>query len=360
MARPRGNRILRRSIAETQLRYGPEQRGIAQLLRQAKGQRRQAVRSAEGTAAGLTRATRAARPGMRRVYGEAERSFEEAGSDVQQSLGAGYAGSAAEREAAGASRRLAESKAGALAELSSREVDVEGAKQYGIQQARTRYQQDRDKITAQARDLEAEMGTYLATTYRDLADAERKYKQEQRRIKLSERDSRRLMRASIADITGVDPRTGAPTAAERERLRADRDRDASRRNTRRTENRLRREANKPKGPDRGAITKHQDLVAEIQNASRAAKRMRRQGGPWPQIPNELTRNRTQDSPFGGFDELTAQAGVELARNGRLSPRTIRALKARGLLPKRSPFKRDQGRGGGITGDVQNAIGDLLG
>lgn len=336
--RPRGlnQRLARQATGEAELRYGPEVRGLRSLLRSAEGERGTTIRQATGTAAGVARAARQAAPQTAAIYGGAGQAMSQINADVQGALGAGYAGSAAQREAAGAGRRLIESGAGAQSELVSRQVDAETAKQFAIRGARRQFKADQAKIQQQARDLEEEMGKYVATTYRDLADTERKYRQEQQRIRISERDSRRLMRSTLADITGYDPQTGRPTAetrqqrgeARRERQRIDIAEQA--------EARQQRQSRQGGGLTRGEISRHQSIVQDIQNAAADARRMRRNNAPWREVSGWLSRSKSKDNPVGGHEPVYASAGVELARTGRLSRPTVRRLRAQGFLPGRTP------------------------
>jgi hypothetical protein len=181
--------------------------------------------------------------------------------------------------------------------------------------------------------LAGDAAAFTLGSMRDLIKAEDDMAMERRRIRISERAERRQQRAAIADITGIDPKTGQPTAIAR-------DRAEDNALAREKEARQAREA-KNGGKGKGGITagqrtKHQGIVGDIQDARERAKDARRLGVTWRQVELGLRSPRSEDNPYGGHGPMVSRAAVELARTGRISASTMRALKSRGLLPRRAP------------------------
>jgi hypothetical protein len=224
--RKQRDRLVEQARAETQLRYGPEVRGLRALLAEARTDLKFNLRSERGAAAGIQAATRAALPDIRRIYETAGHSAQQADADVATAVAglspaADSARAVAATESGAAKTRLAEAMARTEADLGRRQIEAASGRAYGERAARQQYASQTGKLRGQQRDLEGEMGLFATTTYRDLSDADRKFRQEGRRIRISLGNLRNTQRSTEADITGIDPATGEPTAAERNRRRDD-------------------------------------------------------------------------------------------------------------------------------------------
>lgn len=317
--------MVRQVNLDSRVRFGPELRALQELEQSAQDTRDFEVRSARGTAAGLQAAIDAAVPGVRRTYDESEESLDatreqvDLGGDVSPLMEAVLA-----REAAGADRRVAEARAGDLSDLAMRKVSAAEGALYATNAANQAYRTDLGKIQRQKVGLAGDIAAFKLGALADAREAKRDMAMEQARLDLAIQSERRQQRQTEADLTGIDPRTGERTADERNRVRDDR---RARRNAR---------DDGDDGPSRGAISDHQDLVARIQDAKRDAAQYRRHGNTWRAARGRLTEPRGQDNPGGGYSPLVAQAGVELARYGDIRPGTLKALKARGLMPRRTP------------------------
>lgn len=310
---------------DARVRFGPESRALQELEQSARDTRDFEVRSARGTAAGLQAAIQAAIPGVRRTYAESERSLAQTAAEVD--LGGEVSplmAAVLEREEAGADRRVAEAKAGDLADMTARKVSAAEGALYATNAANQAYRTDLGKIQRQKVGLAGDVAAFKLGAIADAREAKQDLAMERRRLQLAIQSEERQQRQTEADLTGIDPRTGQMTADERNRVRDDR--------------RARENAKDDGkgGPTAGEKSKHQDIVADIQDAKRSAREYRRQGAPWRGVREWLSRSKSEDNPHGGYSPLVAQAGIELARYGDIRPGTLKALKARGLMPRRTP------------------------
>lgn len=325
--RHRGQRRrLQRANLETRVRYGPELRGLRELAADARHDYHFDVDASRGAAEGIIAGIDAATPRTRQIYDRAAGALDTTEREIEQYGGLeGLFADATHREHAGAEERLTEARAGALSDLVERKVGAEEGRAYAVQNAAATYHDKQDQIGRQKQGLRGDMGAFKLATLRGLADADRDLAMERRRIRLSERTERRQSRKTEADITGTDPSTGLPTAQERNRVRDDR-----------RQARKDKQKNGKNGLTRGQITDHQGIVGDIQDARRDAQELRRIGAHWNEVRQGLHASKSDDNPYGGHGPLVTQAGVELARYGHMRSSTIRALRARGFLPKRAP------------------------
>lgn len=314
------------------MRYGPELRGLQELEADARDTLEFDVNASRGAAEGIEAAIDAARPRTRRIYDQAAGSLADIDADLDAHGGlTGLFADATEREQAAAQGRVAESRAGALTDLASREVQAEEGRAFAVRNAISEYREKQDKLGRQEQGLRGDMAAFRLSTLEDLEQADRSFGLEEQRIKISERNAARQERATEADITGIDPQTGLPTAGELNRLRDD-ERAAAK-------ERRRKERG---GHTQGEITSHRSIVTSIQEARADAERGRELGFRWGEVNELLRRKRDEDQDssnfnlIGGHRPLLSQAGVELARYGHLSDSTMRALRARGYLPDRAP------------------------
>lgn len=182
--------LLQRAADETQLRFGPEIRGLRQLLREAKVDLRVNLRAERGAAAGIQAAARAAMPDVRRIYTSAGHQAQQADADVAAALaglghGADSTRAVAATESAAAKTRLAEAFGHTESDLARRQVEAAAGSAYGQRAARAQYGQQVAKVRGQQQDLAQEAGLFASTTYQGLQDANAKLSLDKQRVKIS-------------------------------------------------------------------------------------------------------------------------------------------------------------------------------
>jgi hypothetical protein len=320
MAKRQRGALLRRAMQEAGLQYGPQIRALSELRQDAAGRYRSGVRAARGSAAGIQQAVREARPVIGDAYADSLASAGVAEQDVGAALaGLGAAAdpfrAAVAREQGQASTRIGEARAGALSDLARRSTDAVAGSEYRIQDLTRRRDSEFGRINRERKGLAAEIGQFTRATYGELKDAKAELDLENAKFQLDLQGAELDRRATLGELTGIDPATGKRTAAERARQR---------------------EARGGKGASRGAVSKHQDLIAEVQDAAATVKRLQKAGSEFPSIGQVMTLPKNADNPYGGFGPLVTRAGVELERDGKISRGTLRQLRSRGLLLKRTP------------------------
>lgn len=347
MARKRRQR-LRESRLQSRVRYGPELRGLSELAAEARDTLEFDVDASRGAAAGILSSIDDARPRTKQIYARADEQMDAADADLaRHGAMTGLFADAAAREEAGAERRVAESRAGALSDLASREVGAEEGRAFAVRNAVSDYRKRQDEIGRQRQGLKGDMAAFQLSTYQQLSQDDRQMRMDERRLRQSARTERRMARQTEADITGIDPATGLPTAGERDRQHDNALGD-------RTERRQERNQRAQGGHTAGQIKDHRGIVSSIQDARADAARMRRNGAKWSQIRQGLVLKRDEDpdsntyNPIGGHGPVISRAAVELARYGHLSDSTIRQLRARGYLPDMTPGWRSRRHPGSAT------------
>lgn len=309
------------------MRYGPERRALSELAAEAQDSLDFEVKSARGTAEGIVAA-------LDKVAPETKKTYKQAGEDLDANYdtvkaGGGLTGlfaQAGAREEAQAKSNLATSKAADLADLGEQKVRAKAGAQFATQAAFGNYRESKGKIDRQKTGLAGDEAAFKLSTFEELEKGEDEYALELGRYRTAKKAEARQNRATEADITGIDPATGQPTAAERDRRHDNAVQDDKARGGGKT--------------PRGAITRHQDIVEGIQDAREGAKDLRSQGSTWSETKGILKgpydKKNKDGTEYGGHGPLVTKAAVELERDGKLSTSTTRALKARGLLPKRLP------------------------
>ncbi len=219
----RRSRWAREAALQALVRFGPEQSGLKALERSAISQARTSVKTARGSAQTIIGEVDRARPQVKRAYDQAglraARAAHEISDPVVGGLGpaAGSLKAAAALEMSGLQGRLAESRAGAVTELSNRRVQAQQGAQFAISNARSELTGALEKIFARQQDLRREKGAFTAATVGELAEAARdraqQVKIEGMGNRTSERNSRRSQeqqeRNSLRSA-GIDPATGRP------------------------------------------------------------------------------------------------------------------------------------------------------
>lgn len=171
-------RFRRQVEAEALLRFNPERSAIEAQLAEAKGTRKQAVRAARGVARGIQAAADQAQPRLAAGYGEARDVLSRVEGDVQRAVGA--LGPVADplrasmaRDSAGTQRRLAETLAGASAELTQRRFDAEAGKANAIGLAHSQYASESSKLGERLRQLGIEEGAFQQGRTGELVESAR-------------------------------------------------------------------------------------------------------------------------------------------------------------------------------------------
>jgi hypothetical protein len=310
---------MRQARWETRVRYGPEIRALSELAAENRDTLDLSLHQAEGTAEGITAAVREASPITKRIYDRAQGSLEDTYSDVPTEAMGGLMQQVAARERAQAQEHVSEGRTDSLQDLQDRKVRAQEGRAFAVTNALNTYRSDQEKVGRQKAALAGDAAAFTLGAFEDLKGEARQLAMDRARLRLSRQTEARQQRATEADITGIDPRTGRLTADELNRQRDDE-----------------RAGRDKRGPTAGERSKHQGIVAEIQEATGQARKLRKGGDQWNEIGSVMTLPRGEDNPFGGYGQLVTRAAIELARSGKVSASTMRALKARGFMPRRAP------------------------
>jgi hypothetical protein len=175
--RRRGGAALNQALLEADVRYSPAAFALSQLLRDAHSTYLTQLQGERASAAGISKAAKAAIPGMRKVYGTAQATRQAANDLVTPKL-AGLTGSddikaALASESAAPAGRNAEAGASAESELRNRAVDAVVSGKRGEQAARTQYVTDKGRIGQQLLDLASQKGAFTAATLGSVKQAQR-------------------------------------------------------------------------------------------------------------------------------------------------------------------------------------------
>jgi hypothetical protein len=294
-------------------------------------------------------------PDTTKVYDSARGSLADIYSDVPTEGMGGLMAQVAARERALSQGHVEQARAGALEDLQDRKVRAQEGRAFQVQNAISTYRQDQKKVGRQMGALAGDAAAFRLGAFQDLMRDEDQMAMERARIRISRQAERRQQRQTQADITGIDPRTGQLTADERNRQRDDA-------LARQREQRQAAKDAKGGGPSAGERSKHRDIVGEIQEAAAQARRLRKGGDKWGEIGQVMTLPRNEKNPFGGYGQLVTKAALELSRGGKISQSTMRALKARGMMPRRAPSgwrSRSGGESVRRAGDrAVNVLGNL--
>lgn len=199
-----GDSLLRQARLETQVRYGPEKRALAELLHEARSDLRTGLAAEAGAADGIKAAVTAAQPELTKHYAAAHGDLRQADAQLKGDLSTLSASAdpyraVAAREAAAARGRLDDALARAQGELVQRKVGAEQGRAYGARNQLAQYQQSAEKIHRQKTALAAEEGTFTHATLGDLrkAKAEADFK---------ERQFQETQRSNLADEAAANAR----------------------------------------------------------------------------------------------------------------------------------------------------------
>lgn len=203
----RRNRWANRAALEALLKYGPAVGELADLQRAAQSDFSSSVKGARASAHGTVQAVRAARPEIRDVYADAKGASQGVSDVIGDTSGLPASMQAAlTQEQTGFGNRLAEERADALTDLTSRGVAAREGKGAAIRAARDDYAGQLQQILAKRLDLAGQQGTYTSLRTSELQDEAQKradqFALKQLGLDQSERNSIRS--------SGVDPDTGKP------------------------------------------------------------------------------------------------------------------------------------------------------
>jgi hypothetical protein len=349
MARRR-SRWASEAALQALVRFGPEQSGLKALEREAVSQARTTARTARGSAQTIIGEIDRARPEVKKAYDvaglRAARAAHDISDPVLATLGpeAGSLKAAAALEMSGLKGRLAESRAGAVTELSNRRVQATQGAQFAISNARSELAGTLEKIFARQQDLRREKGAFTAATMGELREAARDRAQQMRIAeggwKQQDRNSRRTQRNSERSSlrsAGINPDTGKPYKGGKL------DPDGNGR---------RGDQSKGKGGSGGAggatTEKHLEWQSAIEDISSAARRYKgklsrpqiveklKSGRPQQQIETDPDTGEKLKTPvvLPGIPQYKADlkmtAALDIALDGHLSKATQRRLHRSGF------------------------------
>lgn len=159
--------------AEADLKFGPEERSLADELRGAEGERDQAYAGARGVRAAIEGASARAMPQLKADYGTAQRAVDDATTSLATALKDTPLSGAAARDAQGVKARLAESLAAAETETASRARDAASGEAFAKQTAAQRFASTAERIGERGTALAGEKGTFAAARSGELVEGAR-------------------------------------------------------------------------------------------------------------------------------------------------------------------------------------------
>ena len=189
--------LLQRALLESQLKLGPQGTVLRQLLSELAGSYTRTRRVNASNEVGIKAATQEARP-------DVSRAFDTALSSVSAQRAA--LGRSDDPQASAYQRRVGEQRANALNDLTQREVRATEGRVYANQTARDEYLGGKAKIQGQLLDLAGQHGALTASTLAELRDEQRKARQENRRIGISEAAQRETARHNRVQETTAQAR----------------------------------------------------------------------------------------------------------------------------------------------------------
>jgi hypothetical protein len=197
--------LLERALLDTNLKLGPQASALRSLLSDLAGQYSRTRRVNASNALGISAATRQARPEVGGAFAQALAS-----SQAQRAaLGVG----GQDPQAAAFERRVGEQRAGALNDLTQRELRATEGRVYANNAARDEYLGGKSKIMGQLQELAGQSGALTASTLGQLRDdrAQRSLTRSGQRVTEgnSIRSQQQSERNSIRS-SGIDPDTGRP------------------------------------------------------------------------------------------------------------------------------------------------------
>jgi hypothetical protein len=161
------------------VRYEPEESGLKALAQQARADYGVSVRQAQTTGDLTLRAAQEAIPGVAKIYDSAGLDQARTASLVSQDLQALTGPSAATLQRGGALEvaqqlgNLRAAKAAALEDLTTRQVAARQGQQFGVLNARQKFEADMQKIMGQSQSLARQKGAFTASTINSLEEAGR-------------------------------------------------------------------------------------------------------------------------------------------------------------------------------------------
>lgn len=187
-----------RAKAAADLKFGPEEQQLAQLIQDTKDQLTTGIRQEAGIATGIRAALAAARPQMRQAYRDAGQSGASIDQMVRADLGklspsADAFKAASTREQGEARKRLSRGLTGALQELIARSAQAKEGQQFAVNNLQSQAARDLGKIQLRQQQLAGQRGQFTAATYQDLVDkaqaqqlAQLKFEEQQRHNQATE------------------------------------------------------------------------------------------------------------------------------------------------------------------------------
>jgi len=156
------------------VRFGPEETGLQALAQQARADYGVSVRQAQNTGDLTLAAAKEAIPAVAKIYDQAGLDQAKTASLVSPELAAltGPAAGVMQRggalEVAQQLANLRSSKASALEDLNTRQVAARQGQQFGVLNARQKFEADMQKILAQSQGLAQQKGAFTASTINSL------------------------------------------------------------------------------------------------------------------------------------------------------------------------------------------------
>lgn len=336
--RRRSNRWASQAAQLRLVRYGPEESGLNELVRQAEGDYRTGLAQARGNAQGTISTIDQAIPNVRDIYENAGLTQARAASTFAGDAGKVAPGSplaaAASLEQQVGIRHLNEAQASALTGLQDQRAAAKSGQTFASNKARSDFLETVGKVMQRRQDLAGEEGAFTASTAQQLmqADLDRQQQADIAGAKLSQQERNSLRSA------GIDPDTGSPIPNGKLDPKA-----------------------KKNGRGSGGATNEQIGAAQdaVQETLGWARRLRQQGLGRGDVAAALSAGReAADVPLhdpstgkalfnpdgtpktkrrGGIpaakSQLLLSAALDVVYRGYVSPEVLRKLHSRGLKLK---------------------------
>lgn len=337
---PTQGQLRRQARLLARVKFGGEFGALAQMLGDAKAQRKLAIHNAGAGAGALVNTLEGLRPKVASAYDAADAQRAQGGAEAQTGL-AGLSGPVVDairaslaRESAGATAASSGDRAAALTDIGERQAGARSGAIGETRAAQAAYRQDAEKIFTSLTGLQSRAGDYIASTTMDLSE-----KQRDRAIREGNLDVSRQSLEERVRNDRANRRAAGRTAAETERHhRAD---EAAARA------RERRQAAKDKaggGAGRKPLTRVQqnDFIDKVDTAANWARQLKRSGKNGHQVRQALINgvNQKITKPDGttvtvkipAYPVAAVNAAMDLAyrKEGNLGPENKRRIKKRGV------------------------------
>lgn len=318
---PLADRYKTQVQAESTLRFNPEASTLRQAIMDLAAERDQQIRSAEISARGIQQMAKESNPQLGKYTREAQGTVNEAQGELTRTLGSSSLAPAAARDAAGSTRRLAETLSNARSENVARANEAEAGVGFARQNAEARYASETGKVRGRLGDLAREVGAFEQGRTGELTEA-----------------------ARGRSVTRAGQRSTARTAARGQRAQGERQEDQQEFTAgEKAKDRAAADKRAKSGPggSKPATAKEvQRMKTDIAQAVNTAKAKKPSYGRHELAPILVSGRPARNTPQGTLpaikaakSELAASVALDVAYDGHVSRRNAQQLHKLGISVK---------------------------